>query len=302
MSVSLDLEGPARPAGRIAAETKRASPRRQMVRRFVGNRLAVVGATSFTFMVLVALAAPVLAPGSPFDINGERLLPPGAGHPFGTDNLGRDVFAGVVHGARTSLTVGIVSVFFSATIGIAVGALAGFFGGRVDDLTMRVTEVFLVIPRFFLALIFVALFGANLAALIVVIAILSWPEIARLLRAEYLSLKQRQFVEAARASGAGTMRLIFREILPNALTPVVVSAALQVASVILLEAGLSFLGLGDPNAMSWGTMLNNSQEFIRRAWWMAVFPGVAIFLTTFGLSLVADGLNDALNPRLRKAA
>ena len=298
----MGVRGPARPAGRIEAETRRASPRRQMVRRFMGNRLAVVGATSFTLMLLVALAAPVLAPGSPFDINGERLLPPGAGHPFGTDNLGRDVFAGVVHGARTSLTVGIVSVFFSAAIGILVGAVAGFFGGRVDDLTMRVTEVFLVIPRFFLALIFVALFGANLTALIVVIAILSWPEIARLLRAEYLSLKQRQFVEAARASGAGTMRLIFREILPNALTPVVVSAALQVASVILLEAGLSFLGLGDPNAMSWGTMLNNSQQFIRRAWWMAVFPGVAIFLTTFGLSLVADGLNDALNPRLRKAA
>jgi peptide/nickel transport system permease protein len=278
------------------------SPRVEMLRRFRRNRLAVLGAGSFGLMLLVALAAPILAPGSPFDIGGDRLAEPSVRHPFGTDNLGRDVFTGVVHGARTSLMVGLGSVAISAIIGILIGAVAGFYGGWLDDLMMRISEIFLVIPRFFLALVVVAIFGANLIGIILVIAVLSWPEIARLLRAEFLGLKERQFVTAARAAGAGSGRLIFRELLPNALPPVVVAAALQVAGSILLEAGLSFLGLGDPNAVSWGLLLNNSQQFIRRAWWMAVFPGLAIFVTTLGLSLLADGLNDALNPRLKRAA
>lgn len=264
------------------------------------RRLAVIGAISFLFMCLVALFGPLLIPASPFQLTDDRLVGPSGAHPLGTDNLGRDILTGVVHGARTSLLVGLLATGIAVVIGGLMGALAGYYRGRVDDLIMRTTEVFQVIPRFFLALVIVAIFGATLWGIIAVIAVLSWPEIARLLRAEFLSLRERQFVEAARAYGASDARLIFREILPNGLSPVIVAASLMVASSILLEAGLSFLGLGDPNVMSWGTMLNNSQQYIRRAPWMAVFPGVAIFLTTFGLSLVADGLNDALNPRLKR--
>ncbi|MCC7106973.1 MAG: ABC transporter permease [Chloroflexi bacterium] len=274
----------------------------EMWRRFRQRKLALVGASAFLTMLIVAVLGPVLVPASPFALGDERLAAPSGAHPFGTDNLGRDTFTGVVHGARTSLLVGMLSTAFAVLIGCATGALSGFYGGRLDDAIMRVTEVFQVIPRFFLALVVVAIFGANLWGIIAVIAVLSWPEVARLLRAEFLTLKSRQFVDAARAYGASDARLIFREMLPNGLAPVIVSASLMVASSILLEAGLSFLGLGDPNVMSWGTMLNSSQQFIRRAWWMAVFPGVAIFLTTFGLSLAADGLNDALNPRLKRGS
>ena len=210
------------------------------------------------------------------------------------------MLAGVLYGARTSLLVGLVSVALAVVLGVIVGALAGYYGGWIDDLLMRITEIFQVMPRFFLALIVVAIFGANLWGIIFVIGILNWSEIARLLRAEFLTLKERPFVTAARAYGAGNLQIIVGEILPNASSPVIVAGSLQIASAVLLEAALSFLGVGDPNTMSWGSMLNSAQQYLRYAWWTATFPGLAICVMTLGVALVSDGLNDALNPRLKE--
>jgi peptide/nickel transport system permease protein len=242
---------------------------------------------------------PLVAPVHPLDLSEEAFGPPSRAHPLGTDNIGRDVLSGVIYGARASLLVGCLAVLTSMLIGVTTGAAAGFYGGRIDDSLMRVTEIFQVLPRFFLAILMVAFFGPRLGNVIAVIGLLTWPETARLVRAEFLVLIRREFVEAARALGRGDMGLIARDMLPNALPPLIVSASLQVSGAILLEAGLSFLGLGDPNFVSWGFMLHQSQEFFHQAWWMAAFPGGALFATALGLNLVGKGLNDALNPRLR---
>jgi peptide/nickel transport system permease protein len=268
--------------------------------RFRQNKLSLLGLALVLVVVAAGLAAPMLVPFGPFELVGTRLAPPQASHLFGTDHLGRDVLSGVLYGARTSLEVGFLSVVLSLALGVTIGAVSGFYGGRLDDLLMRLTEVFQVMPRFFLALVIVALFGADLWGTIFVIGILSWAEIARLVRAEFLTLRERPFVMAARAYGASDAQIIFREILPNALTAVVVAASLQVPSAILLEASLSFIGAGDPSVMSWGRMLNNAQQYMRQAWWIATFPGLAISLTAMGLALMADGINDFLNPRLRQ--
>jgi peptide/nickel transport system permease protein len=273
---------------------------RENWRRFCRNRLAVAGLVLLLVTVAMALLAQIVAPEGPFQITAERLRPPGTGHWLGTDHLGRDVLAGVLYGARTSFMVGLLSVMMSLAIGIVVGAIAGYYGGWLDDLLMRLTEIFQVMPRFFLALVIVAIFGANLWGIIFVIGILNWAEIARLLRAEFLTLRERPFVTAARAYGAGDLQIILGEILPNASSTVIVAASLQIASAVLLEASLSFLGVGDPRVMSWGTMLNSAQQFLRQAWWSATFPGVAICLMTLGIALISDGLNDALNPRLKE--
>jgi peptide/nickel transport system permease protein len=269
-------------------------------RRFCQNRLALVGLVLLVLTVAMAVLAAVVTPEGPFKIAGGRLRPPSLEHWLGTDHLGRDVLAGVLYGARTSLMVGLLSVILSVAIGVVVGALAGYYGGWIDDVLMRITEIFQVMPRFFLALFVVAIFGANLWGIIFVIGILNWSEIARLLRAEFLSLKERPFVTAARAYGAGNLQIIVQEILPNASSPVIVAGSLQIASAVLLEAALSFLGVGDPNTMSWGTMLNSAQQYLRYAWWTATFPGLAICVMTLGVALVSDGLNDALNPRLKE--
>lgn len=268
--------------------------------RFRRNRLSLLGLAIVIVVVIAGLMAPLLAPFGPFELVGTRLVPPQARHLFGTDHLGRDVFSGVLYGARTSLEVGFLSVFLSLTLGVTIGAVSGYFGRRLDDVLMRLTEVFQVMPRFFLALVIVAMFGADLWGTIFVIGILSWAEIARLVRAEFLTLRERPFVMAARAYGASDAQIIFREVLPNALTAVIVAASLQVPSAILLEASLSFIGAGDPSVMSWGRMLNNAQQYMRQAWWIATFPGLAISLTAMGLALMADGINDFLNPRLRQ--
>jgi peptide/nickel transport system permease protein len=260
----------------------------------------LIGLVIVVIFAGAGLLAPLLAPYGPFELVGRRLTGPSLAHLFGTDQLGRDLFSGVLYGARTSLAVGFISTFLSVVLGIAIGAPAGFYGGHVDDLLMRFAEIFQVLPRFFLALVIVAMFGANLSGIIFVIGILSWAEIARLVRSEFLTLRERPFVMAARAYGAGHFQIMFAEILPNALTAVVVAASLQVPSAIILEAGLSFIGAGDPNAMSWGRMLNTAQEFMRQAWWTAAFPGAAISLMAMGLALLADGINDFLNPRQRR--
>ena len=286
--------------GRLPRPSMRLSIVAQAWARFSRNRLSAVGFMIAAVFILAGVLAPLIAPYGPFELIGARLQAPSMAHVFGTDHLGRDVFSGVLYGARTSLLVGFVSVTMSVTIGLIAGSIGGYYGGLIDDVLMRITEMFQVLPRFFLALVIVAIFGASLWGAIFVIGILSWAEIARLVRSEFLSLRERPFVMAARAYGAGDVAIIFGEILPNALTAVVVAACLQIPSSIILEAGLSFIGAGDPSVMSWGRMLNNAQQYMRQAWWTAAFPGLAISLMAMGVALMADGVNDLLDPRLRK--
>jgi peptide/nickel transport system permease protein len=217
---------------------------------------------------------------------------------LGSDSLGRDVAAGIAYGARVSLLVGGVSTVVALAIGVTLGAVAGYAGGWLDDLLMRFTEFFQTIPSFILAVVLVAIFKPDIVSIVAAIAIVSWPPVTRVVRAEFLSLRQREFVQAAEVLGFSRLTIAFREILPNALSPIIVLASLMVASAVLLEAALSFLGLGDPNLMSWGFMIGSGRSVIRIAWWMSVFPGIAIFLTVLALNLVGEGLNDALNPRV----
>jgi peptide/nickel transport system permease protein len=216
---------------------------------------------------------------------------------MGTDNLGRDVLSRFLWGAQTSLFVGFAAAAASTILGVLVGTFAGYVGGFVDSLLMRVTELFQVIPRFFLALLLVALFGANIWNIIFAIGVLSWPVTARLVRSEFLSQRQRYYVDAARMQGASTWNLIFAEIMPNVMGVVIVNSTLMVGQAMLLEAGLSYIGVGDPSTVSWGTMLNEAQRSLGRAWWMSVFPGLGIFLSVLSLNIVGDGLSDVLNPR-----
>ena len=268
--------------------------------RFRRNVAAVVALVVLSLIVLAALVGPFMYDVDPFDMVGRPSMPPSGRFLLGTDVSGRDILAGLIHGARVSLLIGFAASLIATAIGLVIGALAGYYGGWVDDLLMRITEVFQVIPRFFLALGIAAIFGASLAGIVFIIGILNWAEIARLLRAEIMACKSQPYVDAARAYGASDAAIIVGEILPNALTPVIVAAALQVASAVLVEASLSFLGAGDPNTMSWGTMLNAAQQYLKQAWWIATFPGAAICLMTLGVALAADGLNDALNPRLKE--
>lgn len=268
--------------------------RRRLLRR-VPTRIAL---GVLVLMALAALFAPWVATHGPLAGGNDALLPPlSPGHWLGTDDLGRDVWSRVVHGTRVSLMVGIVSSALAVAIGVLVGALAGYFGGWLDAVLMRVSEFFQTLPRFVLALIVIALFGASTEKLILVIALLAWPQMARVVRATVSSLKQAPFVDAARVAGMGHGAIIAGEILPNVAAPIIVLGSLDIASAILIEASLSFFGLGDPNAVSWGGMLNDAQQFLRSAWWMSAFPGLAIALTVLSFNLLGDALNDALNPR-----
>ncbi len=267
-------------------------------RGFSRNPLVPPATVVLAVLVLVCLFGPVVTPFDPASIvTGPRLHPPQAGHWMGTDNLGRDIFSRTLVGARVSMGVGFMAAITSTILGLLVGTVAGYLGGWMDNLLMRVTEIFMVIPRFFLALILVALFGATLINIIFAIAILTWPVTARLVRSEFLSLRERQFVDAARVAGTKTATIIFREILPNASGVVVVNSTLLCGQAMLLEAGLSYLGLGDPSTVSWGLMLFEAQAYLRQAWWLSVFPGLGIFLAVLSLNIVGDGLNDVLNPR-----
>lgn len=249
-------------------------------------------------MIGLAFLAPFIVPYDPHTVGvGMRFKPLSLHFLMGTDNLGRDVLSRVLMGARTSLFVGFSAAAASTFLGVIVGTLAGFFGGLVDSILMRITELFQVIPRFFLALVTVALFGANIWNIILAIGILSWPVTARLVRSEFLSQRKRYFVDAARMQGASSWNLIFVEILPNVSGVIIVNSTLMVAQAMLLEAGLSYIGVGDPTTVSWGVMLYQAQAFLNRAWWMSAFPGLGIFLSVLALNLVGDGLNDVLNPR-----
>jgi peptide/nickel transport system permease protein len=270
-------------------------------RAFLRNRGAVVGLVILLLVFLMAALAPVLFPFSPWDMQGAPFSPPGEdGFLLGTDSLGRDVAADIAYGAHVSLLIGAVSTVAAVTFGVVLGALSGYLGGAVDDIIMRLTEFFQTVPSFILAVVLVAIFTPSLLSIVVAIAVVSWPPVTRVVRAEFMTLRTREFVQAAEVLGRSPFAIAFREILPNVLSPIIVLASLMVASAILLESALSFLGLGDPNLMSWGFMIGAGRSVIRLAWWMSVFPGLAIFLTVLALNLVGEGLNDALNPRLAR--
>lgn len=270
--------------------------------RFARHKGAVIGLVVLVVVIVLALLAPLLFPTSPWQMVTRPFLPPFQNDAaiLGTDMLGRDIAAGIAYGARMSLLVGVVSTLFALLIGVSLGAVAGYFGGWVDDLLMRVTEFFQTVPNFMLAIVLVAIFRPSVDSIVGAIAIVSWPPVARLVRGEFLSLRNREFVQASVVIGQGSTRIIFTQVLPNTLSPVIVTASLMVATAILLESSLSFLGLGDPNLMSWGFMIGAARTVIRQAWWMSFFPGIAILLTVLALNLVGEGLNDALNPRLAR--
>jgi peptide/nickel transport system permease protein len=271
-------------------------------RQLLRSPSGLTGLVILAIAILIAVAGPLLFPNSPWRMVQRPFLPPFtlSSVPLGTDALGRDVMAGVIFGARVSLLVGLVSTLAALAVGVPLGALAGYFGGKVDDALMRFTEFFQTIPSFALAIVLVAIMQPSIQSIVASIAIVSWPPVARLVRGEVLSLRSREYVQAAVVTGQTTSTIIWREILPNALSPVIVLASLMVATAILLESSLSFLGLGDPNLISWGYMVGAGRTVIRQAWWITVFPGVAILVSVLALNLVGEGLNDALNPRLAK--
>jgi peptide/nickel transport system permease protein len=275
---------------------------KQVWRMLLRNPGGMIGVGILTVAVVIALFGPLLFPTSPWRMVQRPFLPPFtlAHLPLGTDALGRDVMAGIIYGARVSLLVGLISTVAALAVGIPLGAAAGYFGGKIDDALMRFTEFFQTVPSFALAIVLVAIMQPSIASIVTAIAIVSWPPVARLVRGEVLSLRTREYVQAAVVTGQSNWWIIWREILPNALSPVIVLASLMVATAILLESSLSFLGLGDPNLMSWGYMVGAGRTVIRQAWWITVFPGIAILVSVLALNLIGEGLNDALNPRLAK--
>lgn len=266
--------------------------------RFFGNPRVIAGLAWLGLVIVVAISAPLLAPMDPFEIVDQPFLKPTIEHPFGTDSLGRSMWAGLVHGARTTLIIAIVATVASVAFGTTLGALAGYFSGLVDDLLMRLTEFFQTIPSFIFAIVLVAILSPSATSLVIAIAVVSWPPIARVVRGEVLSVKSREFVQAAVIAGQADLAILFRQVLPNTLSPLIVTGSLLVATAILIESALSFLGLGAPNLMSWGFMVGAGRSFLRDAWWLVTIPGVAILLTVLSINLVGEGLNDALNPRL----
>ena len=273
----------------------------EALRMFLRNPSAIVGLVLLGIVLLVSLLGPVLYPVDPFEIRTAPMTPPFSEDAWlGSDYLGRDVLTTIIYGGRATLLVGGVAALLSVLIGVTLGAMAGYYGGRVDALLMRVTEFFQVLPALLFAMVVVTLFAPSLVTVTLSIGLVSWPGTARLARGEFMRYRDMEFVRAERSIGAGHARIIWKVILPNAFAPLIVSATLAVGAAILFEAGLSFLGLGDPNKMSWGMMIGSSRQYVLSCWWAVVFPGAAIFLTVLAVSLIGDGLNDALNPKLRE--
>ena len=258
-----------------------------------------MGLVILLLVAVIALAAPLIYPSSPFAMVGRPFQEPLGEYLFGTDMLGRDLTAGVIHGARTTLFIGLVATSIAVLVGVTVGGLAGYFGGRLDALLMRFTEIFQTIPFFLFAILLVAVLSPSIGNVTFAIAVVSWPPMARLVRGEFMAMRNREFVQACVSMGMSHARIIFAHVLPNTLSPIIVTGSLMVATAILIESGLSFLGLSDPNVMSWGYIIGAGRSVLRTAWWVCTIPGIAILVTVMGINLVGEGLNDALNPRLR---
>lgn len=271
-----------------------------VLRKVATNPTGAIGLVLLALVVIMAASASWLYPEGPFEMVGAPFSPPFGEYLFGTDMLGRDIGAGIAYGARISLVVGAVATLFIVILGTLVGGFAGYYGGRVDSAVMRVTEFFQTVPTFIGAIVIVAILGPTLPSVIGAIAIVSWAPLARLVRAEVISVKNREFTSACVALGMGDLRIMVVQILPNILSTIVVAGSLMVATAILFESGLSFLGLGDPNIMTWGFMVGAGRSAIRTAWWMVTLPGLAILLTVLAINLLGDALNEALNPRLKR--
>lgn len=271
------------------------------LKRYLRSPPAVIGLVLLALVLFMALSAGWFYPRDPLSLAGRPLQWPfqNPRFPLGTDNSGRDIAAQIFYGARISLLIGLVSTLLSVLIGIVIGALAGFYGGATDTLLMRVTEAFQTLPNFLLLLVLVAVFGSHITTVTIAIGVVSWPAPARLTRSEFLTLRNREFVHAARTLGVRDGRLIFSEILPNALPPLIVYASVVMAVAILLEAALAFLRLSDPNVASWGNLIGLGRDVLREQWYVSAIPGIAILVTVLAVSLVGQGLNDALNPRLK---
>jgi peptide/nickel transport system permease protein len=282
-------------------EPKPKTIRQQLSAAFVNHPLIFLGSLITALLILTALMSRWISPLDPnFQTLSDRLLPPSLLHLMGTDQFGRDVFSRLVYGSRISLAVGLVAVFIYVLIGTTLGALAGYYGGWLDGLLMRLTDMFLCIPTLLLILTVMAFVGPSIINIMVVIGLTAWPDLARLVRGEVLALKEREFIQAARLIGMSDARLILKHLLPNALGPVIVVATLGIGGAILLESSLSFLGLGvQPPTASWGNMLMEGKDHLTDAWWLVTFPGAAIFVTVLGFYLLGEGLRDFLDPRLR---
>ncbi|MEM9604810.1 MAG: ABC transporter permease [Pseudomonadota bacterium] len=278
---------------------ERQSPVALAWRAFLTNHAAVAALVVLVVIVISAVIGPVLYPTDPFEMVWAPFSPPGQeGFLLGTDYLGRDLLAMIINGARVSLLIGLSAALVSIFIGVSVGALAGFYRGWVEEVLMRITEFFQVLPTLLFSMVLVALFGASLPMITFAIGVVSWTAVARITRSEFLRIRELEYVKASRSTGASNGKLMFRVILPNALPPIIVQSALMVGSAILFEAGLSFLGLTDPNVVSWGQIIGSNRQYILDAGYTVTIPGVAIFITVLAISLVGDGLNDALNPKL----
>ena len=272
---------------------------RETLRVFCQNRMALFGLIMVTIFIFVGLFGSVIFPADPFEMVAVPLSEPGTGALLGSDYMGRDVFIGIIYGTRPTLVIAVTATLGTVLIGITLGAVAGFYGGMIDNVLMRITEFFQVLPPLVFAMVIVAVFSTDIVVVILAIAITTWPTEARLTRAEFLKIKEREYVMSARAIGAKNFRLIARVILPNAMPPLVIAITLRVGVTIIYEAALSFLGLTDPDIMTWGKMIGLSRDFFFDAWWSVTFPGVAILLIVLCIALIGDGLNDAFNPKLR---
>lgn len=280
------------------------------IRHFVRHRMALIGLIVVVTLALGAIFAPVLRPYDPYKSSFRtRYEPPSLTYPMGTDDLGRDILTRILYGGRISLSIGVLAMFLAVIIGTLVGSIAGFYGGRIDNVLMRFTDLMLSLPQLFVLILMTLLLrtldipwlqaAGGVPAIVLVIGLLSWMTVARLVRGSFLSLKEKEFVEAARAVGTSNARIMFRHILPNAMSPIIVAATLRVASSIITESGLSFLGFGvQPPTPTWGNMLRNAQdEMLKGHLWIAFFPGLMIFITVIAINYIGDGLRDALDPR-----
>jgi len=276
------------------------SPSREAFIAFIKNPCGLVGFLLLGAILIFTIFGPIFYTIDPFEISGGPFSPPGEELPLGTDYLGRDMLAGIMNGGRVSLAVGLVSALLTVVIGIFFGSFSGFFGGRLDRLLMKITEFFQVLPTLLFVMVLVTVFSPSITTVTLAIGVSNWMSVARLTRAEFLRLKERDFVKSVIASGGGTGHLILKTILPNALSPIIVETAFDISWAILLEGSLSFLGLGDPNRMSWGLIIGQNKNYVLDAWWTVVMPGSAIFLAVLSICLIGDGLNDALNPQLRR--
>lgn len=274
---------------------------RSVMWRTLRNPLSMVGVVIIGMLALVAAAAPLIAPDSPFQTDlAQRLQPPSREHLFGTDTLGRDIFSRIIYGTRISLRIAVLTAVIAAGIGIPVGVISGYFRGRVDDIAMRVTDMFMAFPRLILAMAIAAALKPTLDNVVIAISLAAWPAYARLARSVTLGLREENFVEAARALGASPLRILARHILPGVTSPIVIQVSLDMGGIILTAAGLGFIGFGaQPPTPEWGVMISEGRNYITTQWWVSTFPGIAIALTVLGFNLLGDGIRDILDPRLR---